>query len=176
MRRRPRFWVISRMSSQRQARAGPGSGAGRPAEPPGRLLRPSGEIEYGGSAVTACQGDASCVDLLKALASCDAGAQCVATTLATHPGRNAYLDVLACVCVSCAEACAVEATVSCDAGKIPVEAGSDADLDAETGSDAADDAMVDAAPDAEDAMDAMDAMDAGDAMDDAAMDAADGDG
>jgi hypothetical protein len=127
--------------------------------------------------VTACQKDPACVALLIALASCDAGAQCVADTLATHPGRNAYLDVLACVCVSCAASCVPESNVGCDAGKIPIEAGADADLDAETGSDAAGDAMTDAAIDAVDdgTIDAADAGDdAADAGDDAAIDAADG--
>ncbi len=42
------------------------------------------------------------------------------------PGRNAYLDVLGCVCVSCATSCALSVSVACDAGKIPVEAGGDA--------------------------------------------------
>jgi hypothetical protein len=113
--------------------------------------------------VTACQMDQGCVDLLSALEVCHADAKCVATTLATHPGRNAYLDVLACVCVSCAASCTAETTVSCDAGKIAVEAGSDADVDAEPASDAASDATADAA-----------GMDGGDAGDDAAIDAADG--
>ncbi|MEP7126334.1 MAG: hypothetical protein ABJE95_35710 [Byssovorax sp.] len=119
--------------------------------------------------VTACTSDDACVALIVALTSCGANAQCVADTLATHPARNEYLDVLACVCVSCAEACAGESTVKCDAGKIPIEAGNDADLEAETGSDAADDAD-DASADAADAMDGTNGMDAGD---DAAMDAAD---
>jgi hypothetical protein len=110
--------------------------------------------------------------LLIALTSCGDNAKCVATTLATHPGRDRYLDVLACVCASCAESCASETTVSCDAGKIPVEAGSDAGADGDAASDAPDDAMDDAAPDAADAADA-DAIDAGD---DAATDAAEGGG
>ena len=117
--------------------------------------------------VTVCQSDFACVDLIVKLTSCDADAQCVADKLATDPARNEYLDVLACVCVSCAEACAGKSTVSCDAGKIPIEAGSDADLDAEAGSDAADAADLDAADPAADA----NAMDAGsDAATDAAID------
>lgn len=81
--------------------------------------------------------------LLVALAACKAGAQCIADTLATHPARDAYLDVLACVCLSCGSACAAPSEVSCDAGKIPVDAGSDAGSDAEV--DAASDANDDAA-------------------------------
>ena len=127
--------------------------------------------------VTICQSDAACVDLIVKLTSCNADAQCVADELATDPARNAYLDVLACVCVSCAEACAGESTVGCDAGKLPTEAGSDADLDGATGSDAAGDAAPDATEDAasDAALDAADAMDAG-AGDDAAPDAAEGGG
>lgn len=107
--------------------------------------------------------------LLIALDACHADAQCLADTLATHPGRNAYLDVLACVCVSCATSCVPEVNVGCDAGKSPIDAGNDADLDATTDGDAAGDAMIDAAIDAaEDA-----AIDAADAGDDAALDAAD---
>ncbi len=118
--------------------------------------------------VTACQKDPACVALLIALDACKADAQCLADTLATHPGRNAYLDVLACVCVSCATACVPEVNVGCDAGKIPIESGADADLDAETGTDAAEDAMIDAIDDGP--------IDAADADDDAAMDAADAGG
>ena len=102
--------------------------------------------------------------LLLALAVCDAGAQCIADTLAMDPARNAYLDVLACVCVSCGSACAAPSEVGCDAGKIPVEAGSDAGSDAEgdagadaegdaASEDASVDAPIDAASDASDASD-----------------------
>ncbi|MEO5725572.1 MAG: hypothetical protein ABIV93_01125 [Byssovorax sp.] len=87
--------------------------------------------------------------LLVALAGCDADAQCIADTLATHPGRDAYLDVLACVCVSCAGSCGAPSSVGCDAGKIPVEAGSDADPDAAV-EDASADAPIDAASDVSD--------------------------
>jgi len=85
--------------------------------------------------------------LLVALAACDADAQCIADALATDPGRDAYLDVLACVCASCGSACAAPLSVSCDAGKIPVDAGSDADPDAADAEGDADlDATVDDAP------------------------------
>jgi hypothetical protein len=97
-------------------------------------------------AVTACYDDPSCLALIAALAGCDAGAQCVADTLATHPGRNAYLDVLGCVCVSCRAECVAPSSVGCDAGKIPEEAGSDAatdgGADAEDAADGGEDAAT----------------------------------
>ncbi len=96
--------------------------------------------------VTAFQKDPDSMKLLVALAGCDADAQCIADTLATHPGRDAYLDVLACVCVSCAGSCAAPSSVGCDAGKIPVEAGSDAgDAGDEAASDGGDAGEEDAA-------------------------------
>ena len=97
-------------------------------------------------AVTTFQKAPGSAALLVALAACGGGAQCVADTLATDPARNAYLDVLACVCPACGPACAAPSSVSCDAGKIPDEAGGDAEPDA--ASDAASDA---ADPDAADA-------------------------
>lgn len=104
--------------------------------------------------VTTCQKDPSCVALIVALAGCDAGTECIADTLASHPGRNAYLDVLGCVCKSCATSCALSVAVECDAGKIPVEAGSDSgDAGDEAASDSGDasDDVADAGEDAKDA-------------------------
>ena len=102
--------------------------------------------------VTTCQKDPSCVALIVALTGCDAGVTCIADTLASHPGRNAYLDVLGCVCVPCATSCALSVAVECDAGKIPVEAGSDAgDAAASDAGDAAASDAGDAGADAEDA-------------------------
>jgi hypothetical protein len=104
--------------------------------------------------VTTFQKSPGSAALLVALAACDAGAQCIADTLATDPARNAYLDVLACVCVPCGSACAAPSEVGCDAGKIPVEAGSDAEGDAaieDASADAPIDAVSDAIEDAEDA-------------------------
>jgi hypothetical protein len=97
--------------------------------------------------VTTFQKSPGSAALLVALAACDAGAQCIADTLATDPARNAYLDVLACVCVSCGSACAAPSEVGCDAGKIPEEAGSDAESDADVDA-AIEDASVDAPLDA----------------------------
>lgn len=115
--------------------------------------------------VTTCQKDQACVDLIVALAGCDAGTKCIAATLASHPGRNAYLDVLGCVCASCATSCALTVAVECDAGKTPVEAGSDSGLDGggEAGSDGGDagDSAADASDDVMDADGASDAADSG---------------
>jgi hypothetical protein len=108
--------------------------------------------------VTTCQKDPACVALIVALAGCDAGVTCIADTLASHPGRNPYLDVLECVCVPCATSCALSVAVECDAGKIPVEAGSDAgeagDASASEGGDAGDEAASDSGDAGEDAEDA----------------------
>jgi hypothetical protein len=100
--------------------------------------------------VTTFQKAPGSAALLVALAACNGGAQCVADTLATDPARDAYLDVLACVCLACGSACASPSMVSCDAGKIPVEAGSDAEVDA-TVEDASVDAAIDVSADVEDA-------------------------
>ena len=105
--------------------------------------------------------------LIVALAACDAGTKCIADTLATHPGRNAYLDVLGCVCVSCATSCALSVVVECDAGKMPVEAGSDA-------GDAGDEASSDGGDSGEDG--ASDGGDASDDVADASEDVEDGGG
>ncbi len=107
------------------------------------------------------------MDLIVALAGCDAEVKCIADTLAKHPGRNAYLDVLGCVCVSCATSCALSVSVECDAGKIPVEAGSDA-------GDAGDEASSDGGDSGDEA--ASDSGDASDDVADAGEDAEDGGG
>jgi hypothetical protein len=114
------------------------------------------------------------VALIVALAGCDAGAKCISETLATHPGRNAYLDVLGCVCVSCATSCALSVVVECDAGKSPVEAGSDAgDAGDEASSDGGD-SGAEASSDGGDASD--DVADASEDAADASEDVADGGG
>jgi hypothetical protein len=131
--------------------------------------------------VTTCQKDPSCVALIVALAACDAGVKCISETLATHPGRNAYLDVLGCVCVSCATSCALSVSVDCDAGKIPVEAGSDAgdagDEASSDGGDAGEEGASDGGDASDDVVDASDdVVDASDDVVDASEDAEDGGG
>lgn len=69
-----------------------------------------------GSQALTCTSDTDCKALSLTLYGCDGGATCISDALATLPGADKYLALLACACGVCGSDCTLDQPVACDVG------------------------------------------------------------